>query len=691
MDVRLTTLGILSVKVNGEERESLPGRPVAFGLLVFLALEKEVTRDRILGFFWPESTQEKARHTLSQTLYDLRRELGEEWVESKGNLVRTTSRLWVDALEFEAMAEAGRHRGAVALYCGPFLEGFHLVRTHAFEEWEERQRARLARRYRASADAFIREARGRGDLSAALKEATKWTALDPLDDGAQHYLIELLTESGSRSEALLQYERYEATLQEELGLEPLDETKELVERIKDGVVVTPLPRRAELGEGGFEVEADENRVAVDRQDESDAVTKQALPPKPMTRRDDITDRRELVIWLNQQLGESLEILRPIGRGSMADVLLARDPDLRCFVALKVISSQFASDPKARARFAREAQSAARINHPNVCSVHRVDTLADGTPFHLSPFVKGTTLAHRLKAEGRLPPQEVRRVIRAVASALAAAHKLGIIHRDVRPGNVLYEEETERVLLCDFGIAGILETVEDPEARLTFTGEIVGHHAYISPEQMFNEPLTDRSDVYSLGVMGHELLTGDHPPQGRETIQRPGGTFSPPDLSPLVDYLGATEPDLVDLVKKCLAVNPTHRPSAADITRKCEEHAQRTEASSTGDGVAVWHPVRAVFERRLPAILGAYLAGGWGAFEFTQYLVSDYNLSKVAEDLVLLSIPFGFMAVSIVGWFHGKTGKQEMTAPEKWLLAVVGVGWLVGVGLVVGMGGSGATP
>ena len=135
MTLRLTTLGHPGVLLDEEDLSSLPGKPVTFGLLVYLAVEREATRDRLVGVFWPESSQEKARHALSQTLYELRQALGGDWVESTGNKVGVAPSLSVDCLEFTEMAEAGRHSEAVDLYDGPFLEGVHLVQTHPFEEW----------------------------------------------------------------------------------------------------------------------------------------------------------------------------------------------------------------------------------------------------------------------------------------------------------------------------------------------------------------------------------------------------------------------------------------------------------------------------------------------------------------------------------------------------------------------------
>ena len=667
MDVRLTTLGAPGVVVNGEESVPLAGKPLPLCLLVFLGLEREATRDRIQGIFWPDSPHDRARRALTQTLHDLKKELGEAWVESRGQLVRTTTHLWIDALEFEALAESGRHPEALALYAGPFLDGVSPARGPSLDEWVELRRARLARRHRAASDAFIAEARKRGDLQEALWAAEKWATLDHLDDAAQHHLIRLLAETGSRSEALTQFERYEANLGELLGLEPLEETKALVDWIKDG----SSPASAPPFVPGSIVP------------ESSQATLSPAPPVPGRIREKSPRREELVRRLDEELGSSLQVLRPIGRGHVADVFLARDPHLKRLVAVKVLSSHLASDSKARKRFQREARAAARINHPNVCAVYQVGALADGTPFYILPFVKGNTLGQRLKSEGRLPGSEVRMVIRDVASALSAAHRLSVIHRDVRPDNVLADEESGRYHLCDFGIAGVLETGEEGEERITSTGEVLGHPAYMSPEQMAGGPLTDRADVYSLGVMAHELLMGRVPQSVKGPERKSYQGTTAPGLEPLRDHLGASHPDLVDLVVRCLAPNPAHRPSATDIERKCEERVRQHEEDGPSDALAgSLGPMAVLFERRLPQMLIAYTIGSWGILEFTQYLVEEGYLVPLAEHLILLSIPFGFLAVSIVGWFHGKKGPQEMPAVEKWLLAALAVGWVVGLGLVL---------
>ncbi len=696
MTLRLKTLGLPSVTLDDEELTALPGKPVTFGVLVFLAVEREATRDRLVSFFWPESSQEKARHTLSQTIYEIRQNVGETWVESAGNTVRFAESGWVDCTQFLELTESARHSEAVELYDGPFLEGVHLAQTHPFEEWVERYRARLSRRHRAAIDAFIGECRERGDLPKALKSAWKWVGLDPLDDGGQQHLIQLLAETGSRTEALAQYDRYVALLDAELGLEPLDETLDLVTAIRGGSFKPSTFRPADEspedpgagGEAGDGTGVD--AVASDAPSGPGPGSTEGAPPPSSTwpppvpaqvpAHADVTqtkDRGHLQTLMDSDLMPELEVLRPIGQGSMADVFLAREPHLKRLVAVKVLSPHLYSDTKARKRFEREAQAAARINHPHVCTVHRVGSLSDGTPFLVSPFVKGTTLDQRLKAEGRLGPAEVRRVIREIASALAAAHNLGIIHRDVRPDNVLRADESGRHSLCDFGIAGVLETGEDHEPKLTQSGEILGHPAYISPEQMEGKPLTDRADVYSLGILAHQLLTG-HPPPPSDGSPGKGGDGGPAvGLAPLADFLKETDPELVELIRTCLAMDPAHRPSAADVEKRLLGDRRSPVQKKVDEIVEVSIP-KLIFKKRLPQLLAAYVAGGLAAVEVSSDFQSRGNLPEWFFRFIVVSVVFGFFAVSVLGWFHGEKGRQKMPLVEKWLLSTIGVGWVAAV-------------
>jgi serine/threonine protein kinase len=494
--------------------------------------------------------------------------------------------------------------------------------------------------------------------------------MDPLDDGAQQHVIRLLAESGSRSEALAHYDRYVDLLDTELGLEPLEEMVEMVEAIRAGGIGTGETLSSQGG-------ADPSTVQPAPKDAAEPVAE----PTPESREGSATTVPAIRAQTSPatrerslDFGPDLEFMRPIGKGSMAEVYLGREPHLRRLVAVKVLSPELDGDPRARKRFEREAQAAARLNHPHVCTVHRVGTLPDGTPYLVSPFVKGTTLAQRLKAEGRLGAGEVRRVLREVASALGAAHKLGILHRDVRPGNVLRAEETGRHSLCDFGISGVLDSGDETDPKLTRTGEVLGNPAYISPEQMNGLPLTDRSDIYSLGILGHQLLTGHPPPPAQTPSEKNPEVSTSVNLVPLEDYLKERDPELVELIGQCLASNPAHRPSAVDIERRLigeRRQSPRSKPEHVTD-IDIW---RLIFKKRLPQILGAYIAGAWLSLDALGDFEARFEWTNRPYYFALVTVISGFLAVTILGWFHGEKGRQTMTRLEKGLLWGVGLLWV----------------
>ncbi|HKJ03826.1 MAG TPA: serine/threonine-protein kinase, partial [Longimicrobiales bacterium] len=211
------------------------------------------------------------------------------------------------------------------------------------------------------------------------------------------------------------------------------------------------------------------------------------------------------------LGGDYEILRTLGSGKAATVYLAQDRALGVLVAIKALNPRRAQEETARKRFEREARSAASLaDHPNIVAVSRFGVAEGRTPWVIMQYVKGRTMEERLKAEGRLPVALAQQVLRDVASALSVAHAKGIVHRDVRLGNVLWDEEKERALLTDFGIAAVLDESGMQASRLTSTGQMLADPKYQTPEQLQDHAVTERSDVYLFGVLGYELLTGEGP-------------------------------------------------------------------------------------------------------------------------------------------------------------------------------------
>ncbi|MFN8710855.1 MAG: protein kinase domain-containing protein, partial [Planctomyces sp.] len=241
----------------------------------------------------------------------------------------------------------------------------------------------------------------------------------------------------------------------------------------------------------------------------------------------------------------------IGSGGMGIVLKAFDTELHRVVAIKVLKPHLAHNGAARRRFAREAQSAAAVVHEHVTPIH--DVLSDGeTPFLVMQYVPGQSLQARVDERGPLPVVEILRIARQAAAGLGAAHAQGVVHRDVKPGNILLEESIDRVLISDFGLA---RTVDD--ATLTRTGVVAGTPHYMSPEQASGLPVDQRSDLYSLGSVIYFMCTG-RPPFRAEHALAVLNRICHDRHHPVEDINSDVPAELADIVDCLLSKNPHDR-------------------------------------------------------------------------------------------------------------------------------------
>src|SRR6185295_15350866 len=302
---------------------------------------------------------------------------------------------------------------------------------------------------------------------------------------------------------------------------------------------------------------------------------------------------ELRSRLSTAVGSRYEITDEIGRGGMGVVFRGKDVRLRRSVAIKLLPPELAFREEVRSRFLREAQTAAQLSHPNVVPIYSVDEI-DGMVFFVMALVEGESLGAHLKREGRAPLEFTRRVLRDVADALAYAHGRGIIHRDIKPDNILMDRVTGRTLVSDFGIARAAEG----DSRLTVTGIAVGTPAYMSPEQAIGERDIDgRSDLYSLGVVGYQMLTGALPFAATNTPAMLMKHINEPPR-PLHELRADLPPGIERAVERAMAKQPDQRwPDAAAFRDALADDAPNAPApraeSAPRPNAEPWPPVPAV--------------------------------------------------------------------------------------------------
>jgi serine/threonine-protein kinase len=342
------------------------------------------------------------------------------------------------------------------------------------------------------------------------------------------------------------------------------------------------------------------------------------------------------LWeqLSQALAAQYELEHEVGRGGMGIVYRARDRRLKRLVAIKLLPPELAFRAEIRTRFLREAETAAQLSHPNIVPIYTVGEQS-GLVFFVMALVEGETVASALATRGTFSTDATRRVIREVADALAYAHARGVVHRDIKPDNILLDGETGRALVTDFGIARAMTGEDSGEgsgagsiSRLTATGIAIGTPAYMSPEQSAGERTIDgRSDLYSLGVVGYQMLCGEPPFTASNTpaLLMKHLTETPVSIS---ERRADVPPELGRAIMMLLAKEPANRfPSAAALAAALEpgsvaaEDARvRHDAASSVAGVPAYSPTGQRPGTRPAPSWGDMQAGAGGS-------------SSIGEDLI----------------------------------------------------------
>ena len=261
--------------------------------------------------------------------------------------------------------------------------------------------------------------------------------------------------------------------------------------------------------------------------------------------------------LQEALVGRYSLEREIGRGGMGIVYLAHEVALDRPVALKLLPPEFAGQPALRERFLREARTAAKLSHPHVVPIHSVDEVGDFV-FFVMAYIDGGTLGERVRGLGPLPSKEAVRVLREVAWALAYAHAEGVVHRDVKPDNILLEKGSGRALVTDFGIAHVgLEPGRPGLPGMTGAREVLGTAEFMSPEQASGEEVDARSDMYSLGIVGFYALTGRFPFEGSTAMAVLTQHLTQP-APPVASVAPEVPAQVAQAIDRCLRKPPADR-------------------------------------------------------------------------------------------------------------------------------------
>jgi WD40 repeat protein/DNA-binding SARP family transcriptional activator len=467
----ISLLGSFHVTLGGEPLSGFESDKVR-ALLAFLAVEcdRPHRRERLAALLWPDIPESNARTNLRSALANLRQVFADHLADPPFLIInrqavqfnRASDHL-LDVTVFTAILGnvdtdylvVDRLEKAVSLYRGGFLEGLALKDSPIFDEWSLLTREHLARQMVSALRRLAVYHEGRSDYKRGIRYASRWVELEPWNEEGHRQLMRLLALDGQRSVALAQFQTSRKALAEELGVEPSKETTALYERIR-------------IGELGLE------------------------PAAP----------RDWVV-------RGYELRERLGAGSSGAVYRAHQPLVGRDVAIKIILPQLANQPPFIRRFEAEAQLVAQLEHPHIVPLYDYWREPDGA-FLVMRWMRGGSLQDSLKQDS-WKVGAVAQFIDQVGAALRVAHRQGVVHRDIKPANILLDEE-DNAYLSDFGIVREV-TIESGAAQPEVT---TGTPGYLSPEQIRGEIVTPRTDIYSLGVVIYELLTGEQPFAGEST-------------------------------------------------------------------------------------------------------------------------------------------------------------------------------
>ena len=534
--LRLTALGGLTLLQDGQPHQGPASQRRRLALLARIATtgKRGVTRDLLVSTLWPGGAPEQARHALEQALSAIRRALNVEALfVGTGTLQLNPTIFSCDVAEFEdAVAQHAAYR-AVALYQGPFLDGFSIDGAPAYDRWIDEERARLQREYEKALEVLADAAADRNEHTVAVQWRRKLASVEPLSSRFAVGLIEAMIAAGDQAGALRSALVHEELVRQELESEADPEVAGWIQRLKAGRVAVPARTEKKIGQPPV----------------APSIALAASLPEVVTA-DQYRDR------VTRVLGDRYAIDRTVSISTVLVTFGAKDRRRSRPVHIHVVAPGFAALADGE-RMVHVFERVTTLEDQHVMPILDFGVSGDVVYYTTDP-ADGLTLKDRLARERPLPIADAARIADDMMTALAHAHSRGVRHGDLRPKHVVLKGTT--AVVTSWALTDALRPKPGSDAGSTVAS--FGAPAYLSPEQLSGEsPADERSDLYSLGCIVYETLVGEAPFRAATAQGVLSRKMSEPPPSPR-----AVRPDVPEaldaLVKRCLARHPVNRIQSA---------------------------------------------------------------------------------------------------------------------------------
>ncbi len=534
--LRLQTFGGVILREDGVPHDGAASQRRRLALLVLVAAagRRPISRDKLLGYLWPDADAERARHALTQSLYALQHALHTDALFlGTTSLELNPAVISSDLADLEDAVAQGAYERAVGLYAGPFLDGFYVGGAPEFERWAEAERARLARAHATALQCLASAATAQRDYQGATNWWRRLAAADPLSAPHAMGLMQALAAVGDRAGALRVATVHATLLKEELDAPPDPAVAALEAQLRSGGTLTLA-----TASGGAE---------------SAAVTSGTRPPH----RSGLQRDRE---WVEHTFGARLLIEEPPRLGGVTSTYVAYDRSRGMAVELNLVDPSLVS--LANEDVLVEAlERAEALDDPHIVPMYE-HGWADRVLFYILARPNGPTLREHLKREQQLSIAEAVDIADGITAALVHAHERSVQHGDLRPKHVL--RVGGGVMVKSFGIAAAISASTKEPSSLTPVR--FGVPAYLSPEQLAGESTPDaRADLYALGCILYQMLAGEVPFASSSQHTLIGGRLTQPPPS-VRSVRESVPPELDALLRKCLARLPSDRFRTAAALR-----------------------------------------------------------------------------------------------------------------------------